>query len=297
MDHKTINTEAYFITKEAIQDLKNNHNQTPNLDSRILLGFAMGLDRAIYPHEKIYITENEINIFKKYIQSRIKGKPVSRILGFKNFWKMNFKISKATLDPRPDSEVIIETIIKFYPDKSKILRVLDLGSGSGCLGLSILYEYNKSKVFFLDRSLESLKIAKYNALKYKMEKRSEFICLNWNNEMWDKELHNIVKGNLFDIIISNPPYIPSSQIQELQIEVKTYEPAMALDGGKDGLTSYRCILPKLENLLSSEGHAFIEIGINQKNDINKIANSCDLIFKESNKDLSDVIRVLVYGLK
>lgn len=297
MDHKTINTEAYFITKEAIQDLKNNHNQTPNLDSRILLGFAMGLDRAIYPHEKIYITENEINIFKKYIQSRIKGKPVSRILGFKNFWKMNFKISKATLDPRPDSEVIIETIIKFYPDKSKILRVLDLGSGSGCLGLSILYEYNKSKVFFLDRSLESLKIAKYNALKYKMEKRSEFICLNWNNEMWDKELHNIVKGNLFDIIISNPPYIPSSQIQELQIEVKTFEPAMALDGGKDGLTSYRCILPKLENLLSSEGHAFIEIGINQKNDINKIANSCHLIFKESNKDLSDITRVLVYGLK
>ena len=210
---------------------------------------------------------------------------------------MNFKISKATLDPRPDSEVIIETIMKFYPDKSKILRVLDLGSGSGCLGLSILYEYNKSKAFFLDRSLESLKIAKYNALKYKMEKRSEFICLNWNNEMWDKELHNIVKGNLFDIIISNPPYIPSSQIQELQIEVKTYEPAMALDGGKDGITSYRCILPKLVNLLSSEGHAFIEIGINQKHDINKIANSCDLIFKESNKDLSDVIRVLVYALK
>ena len=297
MDHKTINTEAYFITKEAIQDLKNNHNQTPNLDSRILLGFAMGLDRAIYPHEKINITENEINIFKKYIQNRIKGKPVSRILGFKNFWKMNFKISKATLDPRPDSEVIIETIMKFYPDKSKILRVLDLGSGSGCLGLSILYEYNKSKAFFLDSSLESLKIAKYNALKYKMDKRSEFVCLNWNNEMWDKELHDIVKGNLFDIIISNPPYIPSSQIQELQIEVKTYEPAMALDGGEDGMTSYRCILPKLANLLSSEGNAFIEIGINQKNDINKIANSGHLIFKESNKDLSDITRVLVYGLK
>jgi release factor glutamine methyltransferase len=297
MDHKTINTEAYLITKEAIQDLKNNHNQTPNLDSRILLGFAMGLDRAIYPHEKINITKNEINIFKKCIQNRIKGKPVSRILGFKNFWKMNFKISKATLDPRPDSEVIIETIMKFYPDKSKILRILDLGSGSGCLGLSILYEYNKSKAFFLDSSLESLKIAKYNALKYKMDKRSEFVCLNWNDEMWDKELHDIAKGNLFDIIISNPPYIPSSQIQELQIEVKTYEPAMALDGGEDGMTSYKCILPKLANLLSSEGNAFIEIGINQKNDINKIANSCDLIFKESNKDLSDVIRVLVYGLK
>ena len=143
----------------------------------------MGLDRAIYPHEKINITENQINIFKKCIQNRIKGKPVSRILGFKNFWKMNFKISKATLDPRPDSEVIIETIMKFYPDKSKILRVLDLGSGSGCLGLSILYEYNKSKAFFLDSSLESLKIPKYNALKYKMDKRSEFVCLNWNNEM------------------------------------------------------------------------------------------------------------------
>ena len=297
MDHKTINIEAYLITKEAIQVLNNHHNQTPNLDSRILLGFAMGLDRAIYPHEKINITENQINIFKKCIQNRIKGKPVSRILGFKNFWKMNFKISKATLDPRPDSEVIIETIMKFYPDKSKILRVLDLGSGSGCLGLSILYEYNKSKAFFLDSSLESLKIAKYNALKYKMDKRSEFVCLNWNNEMWDKELHDIVKGNLFDIIISNPPYIPSSQIQELQIEVKTYEPAMALDGGEDGMTSYRCILPKLANLLSSEGNAFIEIGINQKNDINKIANSGHLIFKESNKDLSDITRVLVYGLK
>ena len=109
----------------------------------------MGLDRSIYPHENINITQDEINTFKKLIKERQKGKPVSRIISKKEFWKMIFTIDDTTLDPRPDSEVIIQTILNHFIDKSKKLRVLDLGSGSGCLGLSILDEYKKSEGIFL----------------------------------------------------------------------------------------------------------------------------------------------------
>ena len=289
--------EANTIIKPALIILQKSNNKAPNLDCRILLGHAMGLNRSVYPHEQIKITQKEINKFKTLIEERKKGKPVSRIINKKQFWKMNFTLNEETLDPRPDSEVIIESILKHFKDKLGNLRILDLGSGSGCLGLSILNEYKNSKGVLIDASLNSLEIAKINAVDYNLFHRSKFINLNWFKKEWTKELLQNIENKKFDIIISNPPYIPSNDINNLQIEVKRFEPRLALDGGKDGMDSYKSILPNIIDILKPEGKIFLEIGHNQQNLINKIANKCELIFKDSNKDLSGIIRVLVYGLK
>ena len=289
--------EANTIIKPALIILQKSNNKAPNLDCRILLGHAMGLNRSVYPHEQIKITQMEINKFKTLIEERKKGKPVSRIINKKQFWKMNFTLNEETLDPRPDSEVIIESILKHFKDKLGNLRILDLGSGSGCLGLSILNEYKNSKGILIDASLDSLEIAKINAVDYNLFHRSKFINLNWFKKEWTKELLQNIENKKFDIIISNPPYIPSNDINNLQIEVKRFEPRLALDGGKDGMDSYKSILPNIIDILKPEGKIFLEIGHNQQNLINKIANKCELIFKDSNKDLSGIIRVLVYGLK
>ena len=289
--------EANTIIKPALIILQKSNNKAPNLDCRILLGHAMGLNRSVYPHEQIKITQKEINKFKTLIEERKKGKPVSRIINKKQFWKMNFTLNEETLDPRPDSEVIIESILKHFKDKLSNLRILDLGSGSGCLGLSILNEYKNSKGILIDASLDSLEIAKINAVDYNLFHRSKFINLNWFKKEWTKELLQNIENKKFDIIISNPPYIPSNDINNLQIEVKRFEPRLALDGGKDGMDSYKSILPNIIDILKPEGKIFLEIGHNQQNLINKIANKCELIFKDSNKDLSGIIRVLVYGLK
>ena len=294
--HK-LSLEANVIIRSATETLKKNDNPSSSLDSRILLGHAMGLDRSIYPHENIDITQDEINTFKKLIKERLKGKPVSRIIRKKEFWKMIFTIDDSTLDPRPDSEVIIQTILNHFIDKSKKLRVLDLGSGSGCLGLSILDEYKKSEAIFFDISKKSLEMVKLNSLNHKLYERAKFVHMNWFDKKWDAKIFEIIKKTKFDIIIANPPYIPSNEIKDLEIEVKKFEPILALDGGDDGLESYRCIIPKIKKILALEGKLFIEIGKDQENLINQIANSNNLIYKESNKDLSGITRVLVYGLK
>ena len=289
--------EANVIIKSGNEILKKSDNPSPGLDSRILLGHAMGLNRSIYPHENIDITQEEINTFKKLIKERQKGKPVSRILNKKEFWKLIFTIDESTLDPRPDSEIIIDTILNHFNNKSNKLRVLDLGSGSGCLGLSIMAEYKKSKVFFFDASKETLEVVKFNAMKHKLYNRAKFIHMNWFDKKWDKKLLEIIKKIKFDIIIANPPYIPSNEIKNLQIEVKNFEPLLALDGGKDGLDSYRCILPKVKNILAPEGKIFLEIGKDQEYLVSEIASSNNLICKESNIDFSGITRALVFGLK
>jgi len=294
--HK-LSLEANVIIRSATETLKKNDNPSSSLDSRMLLGHAMGLDRSIYPHENIDITQDEINTFKKLIKERQKGKPVSRIIRKKEFWKMIFTIDDSTLDPRPDSEVIIQTILNHFIDKSKKLIVLDLGSGSGCLGLSILDEYKKSEAIFFDVSKKSLEMVKLNSLNHKLYDRAKFVHMNWFYKKWDVKIFEIIKKTKFDIVIANPPYIPSNEIKDLEIEVKKFEPILALDGGDDGLESYRCIIPKIKKILAPEGKFFIEIGRDQENLINQIASSNNLIYKESNKDLSGITRVLVYGLK
>ena len=289
--------DVYTLIKPEVNKLRKSNFETANLDCRLLLSKSLDKDRILYNHETIKISEKEIRTFRNLVEERLTGRPVSRIINKRSFWKKEFKLNEETLDPRPDSETLIEAVLSHYTDKFQVLKILDLGSGSGCLGLSILDEYHHSEVSFLDTSKRSLKIVKLNALNFSLLDRSKFIHSDWRDEDWDTELLTIEDKIKFDIIISNPPYIPTNDIKKLQKEVKKYDPFIALNGGKDGLDAYRFILPKVRNIINKNGKIFLEIGKDQENFISSLAIEHGLLPIEFKKDLSGVNRVIVFIIK
>ena len=297
MSNEKKSIDVYSIIKPEIEKLVKSGSETAILDSRVLLAHVLCLTRPIYTHENINISKKEINSFQELIAERENGKPVSRIIKKKNFWKKEFEINQETLDPRPDSEVIIEYFFKYYEDKFKKLKILDLGSGSGCLGLSLLDEYQNSRVSFLDVSEKSLQAVEINSLKFNFYKRTQLINLDWSVPDWNRKLLDIEKKIKFDAIVTNPPYIPSKDINFLQKEVKNYEPLIALDGGKDGLDAYRMIFGKLLSLLNVNGKIFVEIGQHQEKSVSQIALDNNLFPIDYGKDLSGIIRVIVLTIK
>ncbi len=288
------NIDIYTLIKPEILKLRNIGIETANLDCRLLLSETLERYETIYNHQNIYITENEIKKFQNLIQQRLRGKPVSRIINKRSFWKKEFELNDATLDPRSDSETLIESVIEHCPNKLEFLKVIDLGSGTGCLGLSLLDEYPCSEVSFFDTSKKSLEMVKKNAQNFDLLERSKYINLDWNVRDWDKKLMKIENNIKYDIAISNPPYIPTNDIKTLRKEVKKYDPFIALNGGKDGLDSYRSILSNLTNIIKPNGKIFLEIGKGQKNYVTKIAIKHGLLPKEYKKDLSGVTRVITF---
>ena len=297
MNNEKKSIDVYSIIKPEIEKLIKSGSETAILDSRILLAHALSLTKPLYTHEKINISKNQISAFQELIAERENGKPVSRIIKKKHFWKKEFDINKETLDPRPDSEVIIEYFFKYNEDKLKELKILDLGSGSGCLGLTLLDEYKNSKVSFLDISKKSLQAVKLNSLKFNLYERTQLINLDWSSPDWISKLLDIEKNVKFDMIVTNPPYIPSTEINFLQKEVKYYDPLIALDGGKDGLDAYRLIFRKLLKLLKLTGKIFVETGQNQEKSISKICLENDLLPIDYGRDLSGIVRVIVLTIK
>ena len=291
------NTDVYTLIEPEILKLKKIGIDTANLDCRLLLSESLDRYETIYNHQNIYISEKEMKKFKNLVQQRLSGKPISRIINKRSFWKKEFELNDTTLDPRSDSETLIEAVIECYPEKLEFLKIIDLGSGTGCLGLSLLDEYSCSQVSFFDTSKKSLEIAKKNAQNFDLLERSKYINLDWNFRDWGKQLMKIENNMKYDIVISNPPYIPTNDIKTLRKEVKKYDPFIALDGGKDGLDSYRSIFFNLSNIIKSNGKIFFEIGKGQENDVTKIAIKHGLFLKEYKKDLSGVTRVIMFGIK
>ncbi len=295
MTYKII--DVYTLIKPEILKLRNIGIETANLDCRLLLSKCLDRYETIYNHQNIYISENEIKKFKNLIKQRLTGKPVSRIINKRSFWKKEFQLNDATLDPRSDSETLIESIIEYYPEKLRFLKIIDLGSGTGCLGLSLLEEYSYSEVSFFDKSKKSLEMVKTNAQNFDLLERSKYINLDWDARDWDKKLMKIENNMKYDIVISNPPYIPTNEINTLRKEVNKYDPFIALNGGKDGLDSYRSILSNLSNIIKSNGKIFLEIGKGQENHVTKIAINHGLFPKEYKKDLSGVTRAIILVIK
>ena len=289
--------DVYTLIEPEMCKLRKVGIETASLDCRLLLTKSIKKPKTLHNHEYINITNKEIKKFKYLIKERLAGKPVSRIINKRNFWKMEFKLNEATLDPRPDSETLIYAVLNHFINKLQPLKILDLGSGSGCLGLSLLDEYQNSKVSFFDTSQKSLEIVKNNSLKFGLSERSKFLHLNWKDDNWDTTLIKIENDTKFDIIISNPPYIPTDDIKKLQKEVKEYDPPIALDGGKDGMDAYKLIIPKLRNLIKTDGKIFLEIGKGQENCVSKIGIEHGLKLIELQKDLSGVNRVIVFIIK
>ena len=289
--------DVFSLIKPEIEVLKKSGSETASLDCRLLLSHVLEKKNTVYTHENVYITYNEIKKFKVLISERSLGKPVSRIINKRNFWKRDFKLNEEVLDPRQDTEVLITAVLKYYTNIFDKLDILDLGSGSGCIGLSLLEELKFSNVSFLDVSKKSLEIVKINATEYNLEHRSEYFQLNWNSKNWDNDLLKYRNKSKFDIIVTNPPYIPTDEIKSLQKEVKDFDPFIALDGGFDGLMAYKTIFPKFNRILKNGSKVFVEIGMGQEDMVIKIGYEDNLLLLGYEKDLSGIVRVIVFMTK
>ena len=292
----------FFSSKELLIDgitkLRLSKIPTPELDARILLSYVINYQNTIYMHNDIIISKEEKNKFYDCLRKRIERKPVSRIIGSRNFWKNNFLINKYTLDPRADSEVIIDVVTKTYSNRSDHFQILDLGSGSGCIGLSIIDDLKNASLLSLDICKKALEQVDINAKRLNLNKQSHCAQINWFENTWIETIKLITQNeklfskNKFDIIVCNPPYIKSSDIDKLQTEVKNYDPLISLDGGTDGCDSYRAILKYLRDILSIKGLCYMEIGYDLLEDIKNILKEFNLNLIRVHKDFQGHSRVI-----
>ena len=257
-------------------------------DARELIAFGIGCSTIfVKMNPQFEIDEKSEIKIDEFVQRRLAFEPVSKIKGYRGFWSLDFKVTQDVLDPRPDSETDIESVLKYKTDKDARLKILDLGTGSGCLALSLLSEYIHAEAIGVDKSEEALKVANENAKLNGLSERFKTIKLDWNEDGWEQ----IFEQEKFDILISNPPYIRDDE--QLQKEVVLYDPKEALFGGKDGLDPYRIISPKLPYLLKNEGIAVFEFGIGQHNEVKSILKQENLHFIEFGTDLGGVLRCIV----
>lgn len=259
---------------------------TASLDARILLQHILGLSReALLADEERALSDSEYKAYQLLIEQRIGRKPVSQLIGRREFWGMAFGVTEDTLDPRPDSETLIEAVLSKFRNRSAPLRILDLGTGTGCLLLSLLSEYANATGVGADISEAALKVAQGNAKALGLETRAAFALSRWSETLRQEER--------FDIVISNPPYIPTGDIAFLEPEVSAHEPHLALDGGYDGLDCYRDIMPLLPRLLAEGGLAVLEIGMGQAREVEKIVAGCRLLVAGVMQDLGGIPRCIV----
>jgi len=283
---------------DGISKLKSSKILNPETDARILLSHATNYQDTIYMHNNISISKKDKNKFYYFLDKRIQGKPVSRILGSRNFWKNNFLINKYTLDPRPDSEVIIDVLTKTFCNSSKHFQVLDLGSGSGCIGLSLIDEIKNASLLSVDICKQSLEILNKNAQRLNLMNKLHYAQINWFENTWIENIKIITQNeklfskNKFDIIVCNPPYIKSSDIEKLQTEVKNYDPLVSLDGGIDGCDNYRAIFKDLRELLAVGGLCLFEIGYDLLDNIKIILKEFNLNLIKVHKDFYGHSRVI-----
>ena len=245
--------------RKASQKLKNHNIISHELDAQILLSDIMGIER------EFLITNNEINISKKInkkyeiaIGRRIKREPIAYIIGKKEFWSENFKVNQSTLIPRPETELLIYKVINFF--RNKKINILDIGTGTGCILLSILKELSFSRGLGIDISAKAVEIAKINSKNLNLSSRAKF-------KVFDLNKFNAGK---FDLIVSNPPYIPTSDIRNLSKDITHYEPLTALNGGSDGLDLIIKVIYKSDHLLKREGLLALEIGHSQYKRVSSI---------------------------
>ena len=263
--------------------LKNKSISSSQLDSEILMSKAINKDRKyILLNPNNILNKNELKIFLNLIEQRSLGKPVSYLTNKKFFWNSEFFISDAILIPRPDTEIIIENVLRLTKNKNKI-NILDIGVGSGCILLSIL----KEKVFFngtgIDISKKCLDICEINAFNLKVRSRLKLYK------------SNVDKFNLgkYDLIVSNPPYINKLKLKYLERDVVKFEPKLALDGGLDGLSEIRKVIKKSSDLIKKNGKFILEIGYDQKNKVINLLKKEGFYINSIQKDLAKNDRCIV----
>ena len=268
---------------DASKQLKYYKFNSAKLDAELILSKTLGLSR-----EKILLNLNEkindevLEKFNYFLKLRKQNRPIAYILGFKDFWKYKFQVDKNVLIPRPETEIIIEKALKNLPKLSK-KNILDIGTGSGCIIISIIKERENCKATAIDKSIKALKVAKLNAEMHHVQKKIKFLNIDVDK----------YSANKYDLIVSNPPYIKDIEILSLDKDVKLNEPKLALSGGKSGLNKVFKVIKKSQKLLKTNGKLILEIGDKQSKEVKKylIKNNFNQI--KIFKDLSGKNRCIV----
>jgi len=255
-------------------------------EARILVAAALGWDAAeVFGRPEAGLDRTARVRFAEFLARRAAREPMSRILGHREFWSLRFALSPETLDPRPDSETLIEAALAELPDRTRPYRVLDLGTGSGCLLLALLSELPHAEGLGVDYAFGAVETARRNAAALSLGDRAHFMVGDWSTA---------IEGE-WDVILANPPYVASSEIARLMPEVADYEPHTALDGGPDGLSAYRRLAPELVRLGVPGAIAVVEAGAGQAAAIAAIMVEAGLAMRDVRHDLSGVDRCLVLG--
>lgn len=258
MKQKTV----YELLNWGIERLSDQHISTARLDAEVLLAYVIGKNRTwLYIEQKSEIDDKKGELYGKLIEKRVSKMPIGYIIGYKEFMSLDFLVSPSVLIPRPETEFLVEVVCNYG---SAINNILEIGTGSGAIAVS-LAKYNPEwRIMATDISLDALLIAKENSIRHKV-KNIHFIQMNLFNGLSQKAK--------FDWIVSNPPYILTSDIDDLSDDIRKYEPIIALDGGQDGLNIIRNIINEAYKLLNARGKLAIEIGYGQVDDVIKITNS------------------------
>lgn len=273
--------------KEAIEILQKNSVASAILDARILIQHVTSLSREdiVFKAPHIDLSKNLQKNYFDLINQRAKKIPLTHLTNNREFFANNFYVDENVLDPRPDSEALVEMVMEKF-NKFSSLNICEIGCGSGCLIISLLKHFENWLGLALDISNKALLIAEKNAKLNQVLTR-----INFKQSDLFKNLSN---DQIFDIIISNPPYIPTNDIENLQDEVRLYEPRIALDGGLDGLDFYHKIAEQSQKFLKNNGDIFLEIGYNQHQDVINIFEKNNFKFINFKKDLSGIIRILQF---
>lgn len=254
-------------------------------EARLLLAHATGLSQATiigYPEKPI----DGYEAFRRLVERRAGREPISHLTGRREFWSLEFEVTPDTLDPRPDSETIIEAALAFSPNPNARIRLLDLGTGTGCLLAALLSMLPAAHGVGVERNPATAAVTHRNLSVLGLSDRSSIVVGDWASTL----------SGSFDLIVSNPPYIPSADIETLQPEVALFDPIMALDGGADGLDALRSVVSALPSLLGDDGIAVLEFGDGQSEAVAQFVVGQGLLVHEVRNDLSGTARCLVCGL-
>ncbi len=281
-----MNLTVEALLRDAGERLEAAGIPSPRGDARLLLQAA--LDRsaeALIRDPRAPVDRDGADRFLSWIARRRGREPVSRILGKREFWSLDFAVVPETLDPRPDSETVVAAALGWCGRRPEPLRVLDLGTGTGCLLLAILKERPDATGIGTDIATGAVAAASRNAARLGLAERASFRCADWDAGI----------AGAFDLILSNPPYIAAAEIGTLEPEVALWEPRSALDGGADGLNAYRRLAPAIAGRLAPGGAAFLEIGAGQENSVEAIMAAVGLARFLGKTDLGGIVRCLGFS--
>ncbi|MBN9310246.1 peptide chain release factor N(5)-glutamine methyltransferase [Devosia sp.] len=273
----------------AIRDLFRRAGiDTAELDARLFAEAAFGMDRLeLVNRERELVPAEQLKVLEGYAARRLKGEPVVRILGEKEFWGLSFRLNAATLVPRPETELLVERGLEIIGPLDGA-RILDLGTGTGCIPIALLTEYSDVTAVAVDLSAEALEMARFNANRHGVGDRFTTLKGSWFDP--------IEPGARFDLITSNPPYIETAEIATLMPEVREHDPRLALDGGADGLAAYRAIAAEAGLFLKPEGALLLEIGASQAGAVHDILVGAGFAGVEIARDLAGLDRMITARL-